>query len=474
MTQSRRVLGACLALAAGVLFAAPFHATTYQVGPARTYTSLGQLFGSVDLAPGDLVEVDGNVIYGGGTVMPAADGGDPGNPVTLRGLRVAGLRPRLLGSTNTIELQANHVVMEGFEVTGGTFRCIYHHSHDVTIRDTLVHDCAAHGILGADTGSGSLTLEHVEVHHCGNGTSQHAIYMATNEEDYPGAVFRMQHCWVHDQNGGNAVKSRAERNEVYYNWIEGATFHLLELIGPDPAGGVPAGLAREDSDVVGNVLVHHNSFSFVRIGGDGTGESGGRYRFLNNTFVRAADAGTPPGSAVFRCFDSLQSVEMHDNAFFSVAAGGGMRLIRDLEADWTEGGQRISGQNNWVETGSVDLPSQWTGTLGAADPGFNGNNPLDPRPALGSSLVNAGTETPTPPAGFPFPSPLLAPAYHPSLHTVLTGNPPPSRPVAPPRDIGAYEQPGLFADGFESGGTGMWSAQFAPLFQIPMTWQENL
>ena len=37
-------------------------------------------------------------------------------------------------------------------------------------------------------------------------------------------------------NGGNAVKSRAQRNEIYYNWIEGAVYHELELIGPDPAG----------------------------------------------------------------------------------------------------------------------------------------------------------------------------------------------------------------------------------------------
>ena len=29
-------------------------------------------------------------------------------------------------------------------------------------------------------------MEYVEVHHCGNGTSQHGVYMATNEEDYPG------------------------------------------------------------------------------------------------------------------------------------------------------------------------------------------------------------------------------------------------------------------------------------------------
>ena len=71
--------------------------------------------------------------------------------------------------------------------------------------------------------------------------------MATDETAYPGAVFRMQHCYVHDANGGNNVKSRAERNEIYYNWIEGAYYHELELIGPD---GQAESLKREDSDVV--------------------------------------------------------------------------------------------------------------------------------------------------------------------------------------------------------------------------------
>jgi hypothetical protein len=453
---------AAVAFVAAGLAAAPLAAATYQVGPGRTYTTLGQLFNMVDLGAGDLVEVDGNVTYAGGIIMGSTDGGAPGNPVTIRGLRVSGNRPVLSGATNTIEIQANEVVFEGFEVTAGSFRCIYHHSHDVTIRDTLVHDCPAHGILGADGGSGSLTLEHVEVHHCGNGTSQHAIYMATNEEDYPGSVFRMQHCWIHDQNGGNAVKSRAERNEIYYNWIENTTYHLLELIGPDPAGGVPAGLAREDSDVVGNVLVHHNSFSFVRIGGDATGESAGRYRFVNNTFVRVPGVDPPPGSAVFRCFDALESVEMSNNVFYSVDAGGGLRILRDVEADWTTGSQKISGQNNWLETGSVDIPTQWTGSLTGASPGFASTAPLDPRPALGSALIGAATSTPTPPAGYPFPNPHFPPIYHPPVHVVLPGNPPPARPLAPPLDIGAYEEPGLFADGFEGGGVTAWASHFPP------------
>ncbi|MDP1051752.1 hypothetical protein, partial [Klebsiella quasipneumoniae] len=79
-----------------------------------------------DLAGGDGVEVDGGVTYAGGVIVPPADGGSPGNPVVIRGLRASGLRPVLSGGTNTIEFRrADHVVFEGFEVTGGSSRCVF-------------------------------------------------------------------------------------------------------------------------------------------------------------------------------------------------------------------------------------------------------------------------------------------------------------------------------------------------------------
>ncbi|MDQ1348104.1 MAG: hypothetical protein QG573_1478 [Acidobacteriota bacterium] len=434
--------------------AAPLAAETFLVGPTRTYTQINQVAGLLD--PGDLVLVDGDSTY-----APALldRNGSEALPITLRGVRVNGNRPVLSGGVNTIEVQSNWTVVEGFEFTGGSNRCFYHHAHEVTLRDSLVRDCPAQGILGADTGSGSFTMEYVEVRACGSGTGQHGVYMATNEEDYPGAIFRMQHCWIHDQNGGNAVKSRAERNEIYYNWIENSLYHLLELIGPDPDGGVPANLEREDSDVVGNVLVRDNSFSFVRIGGDATGESAGRYRFVNNTFVSAI----ANGSAVFRCFDALESVEMHNNVFYSTADGGGLRLLRDLEANWVSGRQ-ISGQNNWIESGSIDLPTagEWTASIVGADPGFVNPATGDFRPAAGSPLLDAGTASGTPPPGFPFPNPLALPGYHPPLHSVQTGPPPPPRPTNGAIDLGAYERAdppaAIFLDGFETGDTTAWSA----------------
>ena len=331
------------ALLAGLVFSASAFGTTYQVGAGKQFAQLAQA--NAVAGPGDIVEVDGNATY---NAVHWTASGTVAAPITIRGVKVNGARPHLAGGTNTIEMEGSHVVVEGFELTGGTSRCFFHHADDVTLRDSVVHDCPLQGILGADQDSGSLTLEYVEVHHCGSGTQNHQIYMATDEVAHPGAIFHMRFCYLHDANGGNNVKSRAERNEIFYNWIEGATYHELELIGPDPEGAQSSwteALKREDSDVVGNVLRKTQTTFVVRFGGDGTGASKGRFRFVNNTVITASG-----GSAVFRLFSGIESVEMHNNVF--VAAAGTVNLVRAAtdEVEWVSG-QRISGTNNWVQTG---------------------------------------------------------------------------------------------------------------------------
>ena len=198
----------------------------------------------------------------------------------------------------------------------------------MTVRNSVIHDCPAHGILGTDQLSGSFTLEYSEVYNAGNGTNQHPLYMQSDEIAHPGSVLRISYCYIHNGNGGNLLKSRHERSEIYYNWFEGAVYHELELIGPDENTQQPGwtrDLVREDSDVVGNVIVHTNAAfgSVIRVGGDGTGQSKGRTRFVNNTFILAS--GTD--STVFRIFDGIQSVEMHNNVI-DVTAGGTARIER--------------------------------------------------------------------------------------------------------------------------------------------------
>lgn len=434
------------------LFSPLVTAATYQVGPTRQYTHLNALFAAVDLNGGDVVEVDGAVTYPGGVVVPASDGGSAGNPVAIRGIAVGGQRPRISGSANTVEFrQSDHLVFEGFDVSGGSSRCILQGAHEVTVRDSVIHDCPGHGILGTDLESGSFTLEYSEIRNAGNGTSQHPLYIQSDEIAHPGSVFRMRFCHVHSGTGGNLLKSRHERNEIHYNWFEGAVYHELELIGPDEetqAPGWTRDLIREDSDVVGNVIVHSNPDfgSVVRVGGDGSGQSKGRVRFVNNTFVMVSGEDT----TVFRIFDGIQSVEMHNNAI-DVIGGGTARIERTVEAVWTNG-RRIHGSNNWIESGSSFVPTspEWSGTLSGSNPQFVDAASWDLTPQTFGPLRNAGNPAPVSAAGFPFPNPLFPPTFVPRRALGASGSATP-RAQDGQIDIGAYEAASdlIFADGFD-------------------------
>jgi hypothetical protein len=371
----------------------PAAAATYAVGPARAYADLQAV--APLLRPGDRVEIDGAFTYPGGVIL--REPGRKDAKITIAGRLVNGKRPVLAGGATTLELRGGHYVIEGLEITGGTSRCLFHHADDVTVRDTVVHDCPGHGILGADDATGSLTLSYVEVYRAGRGDGAHPIYVAGDEESFPRSVFRMEHCFVHDALGGNSVKSRAERNEIYGNWIEGALYHELELIGPD---GAERKRAREDSDVVGNVLWKRGPGYAVRVGGDGSGESNGRYRFVNNTIVLGAGA-----RAAFRLFNGLESIVMHNNAL-AREGGGGLRVLVEDDVRWAAGRPVIAGTNNWIPMGSSGLPPQWAGTLVGRDPGFV--SARDPRPAPGSPLIGAGASALPDPPQFDFPAPLVA------------------------------------------------------------------
>lgn len=419
--------------------AAATHPATYQIGPERDNTRLHNV--TAKLAPGDTVLVDGNATYTGDVKFTTA--GTAARKIVVKGIRINGKRPVISGGTNTVHFSSSHhMVFEGFEVSGGSSRGIFHQADTLLLRDIVVRDCPQHGILGADIGSGSLTLEYSEVYNCGDGSSRHQIYMTTDQVNFPGSIFRMQYCYIHDAAGGNNVKSRSERNEIYYNWIEGAYYHELELIGPDPGGvddGWTIGLKREDSDVVGNVLCKRKTaadndpdFAVTRLGGDATGWTHGRYRFVNNTVIAGS-------GAVFRLFDTLESVEMHNNIFYR--SNGAVNIYRAAEGEmaWSTGSAVFAGSNNWVVSKSINIPQQWTGTLTGAQPGFVNLSQNDLTLDKSSPCINAGSAECKGPQGFPFTRALSAPQSHPPLAAPLQLDGAQKRQVNGEIDIGAFE-----------------------------------
>jgi hypothetical protein len=433
-------------------------AATYTVGPTgRQYTQLSTLFANVNLEPGDVVLVDGNATYDGNIVVGGNDGGAPGSPVTIRWNRAAGTtRPVLAGGTHTIKFQqSNHIVFEGFEVTGGSSTCIFSEAHDVTVRDVVVRDCPSHGILGADNNSGSFTLEYSEIRNAGSGTQRHAIYMQSDEVAYPGSVFLMRYNYVHSGNGGNLLKNRHERALVHYNWFEDAAYQALELIGPDcetQQGGWTPGLRREDADVVGNVIVHTSSWrNAIRAGGDLNGRSQGRVRLVNNTIV--LDRGGAANAVLVQL--GLESLEMHNNVVFQTGPGAAPAILRvngasDVETPycaptsrepWTAG-RKVAGSNNWVQDSATLVPAEWTGTLRGGDPGFADLGRRQLRPVATSPLVSSGNPQPPSPSGFPFPSPLLLPQFDPPLRAKMATGAEVARAPGARIDIGALESAG--------------------------------
>jgi len=328
------------------------------------------------------------------------------------------------GGIGVMRVYGNHYVIEGFDITTGgdsrTTRCFYNAGNDVTLRDCVVHDSACTGIAGSDV-AGSFTLERVEVYHCGTGLYAHQIYVGSSLAKYPRALFRMRYCYVHDGTGGNNVKSRVTRNEIEYNWIEGATFHELDMVGPDPkAQKTPVGGIHCDADIIGNVFVKraNTGGTVARFGSDGTASSRGRYRFINNTVV--VESTEAAGFGLFWLKGEVDSLAVWNNVF--ATAAGPMKFVR-VE---TTVAPVLSGNGNWVPTGSLNLPQVW-GVITGADPGFVNEAGGDYAPAPGSPLIGAGSVLPAGIVVSGVPTARKAPVTNGAL-----------RPAGRAKDIGAF------------------------------------
>lgn len=384
---------------------------TYYVGPQRKFKTLQELANI--LKPGDVVLVDGDVEYEGGVIF--SQYGTKTQNITIRGVRGKnGKRPHLKGGRNTVYLCGRFYVFEGFEISEALYCGIRHQADGITVRDCIIHDCP-NGILSHDVNSGNITVEYCEFYRNGEGIHKHQLYIATDENRYPGSVFRLQHCYIHDSTGGNTVKSRCERTELYYNWIENSYYHALDIIGPDPEyNPVDEFLAREDCDIVGNVFIS-SRFHIARVGGDGTGQSNGRLRFANNTFMFLNSEGNNAIRAMF----GIESVEMYNNLFFGIDSEFG--VFDEEKVSWTAGSRKVYGSNNWVQTLSV-APREWINTIEGSDPKLVNPKKYNLKPIDGSPVQNAGIIPVGTNPEFPFPDPLEVPLYVPQRNKVEPGN----------------------------------------------------
>jgi len=383
----------------------------FQVGPTRQYKQLTEVAGL--LRAGDVVELDGGATY---SAVRFNRAGLPEAPIWIRGVLVNGQRPVISGGSFTIDLRdSHHYILDNLEITAGTEVCVRSQANGVRVMRSYIHDCRYHGVLGSDMYSGTVVIDRTEIVRAGGqppgANLKHPVYVATDRDSYPGSKLKVIHSYIHEF-GGNGIKSRSERAEVYFNWIESQeredSYYSVQLIGFQEYLPQPAGL---DGDVVGNVLVHRSGYG-VSLGGDGTGASRGHVRMVNNTLIYNDDR-NEWGPAAMSVVGPINSIWATNNAFYVLGTNEGLRLWRASDADWETGAAKCTGTNNWAssspETGADYTPPALERVSGDTNPGcatVASFDTLDVAITAGSALAGAGTSSVMPPAGYEIDNPL--------------------------------------------------------------------
>lgn len=401
-------------------------AIVWRVGPNQKHTDLAMVVGQ--LSAGDVVEVEP------GTYGPVEfkRSGTLDAPITIRG--VGATRPKIKGSQNgkidervVSFTNSNNLIFENFEIAGGSEICVRTMAHNLTLRNLFIHDCLKHGILGADLESGTLIVDRVELTNINQIQldGKHVIYVATDRDAFPGSIFRVQHSYLHD-NFGTSIKSRSERTELFYNWIDAIhhphAFYSVELFGFEEYQT----LEPLNSDVVGNVLIHRGIYG-MRFGGDGTGTSKGHVRVANNTILVGDEF---EKSYVIRLFQELDSVYLVNNAVLRIGVSKKpLALFRDgisKEGKWSSGVIKLAGNNNFFPSGlsfSPGISSNWPANHVGDEPSVNtASGPLDlSKLQTSQNLLNKGASLLKMPAGYEIPKPIVNLEFFPPTTAPLTG-----------------------------------------------------
>ena len=266
--------------------------TVYQVGPQRTFSTLGAVVEK--LGPGDIVEIDA------GTYREAVKiqcNGNAQAPIILRGVGVTrpifdaqGLVLSGRGATPraALQIEGAHIRVEHLEFKNARngenaagIRLL--DSMNAFIGDCVVTECDM-GIFGGDRETATIVGCEVAF----NGAPKfdgysHNFYMSGNR-----VVVR--DCSIHDSRHGQNFKSRAHFNELWFNTIADSNEGEVGFVDAPGATDRP----HSNALLFGNTLVSRadrggNQNKFLLFGSEsGAAHQGTLYLFCNSFIARDA------------------------------------------------------------------------------------------------------------------------------------------------------------------------------------------
>ena len=270
------------AAAAGCLLPLAAVASTLHVGPGQTHATPCAAIAAA--APGDTILIEAAGAYAGDVCAWSTNG------LTLRGVNG---RPHVDAAGNSAQgkaiwvISGNDTTVDNIEISGchvpeANGAGIRQEGANLTVRHAYFHD-NENGILAGANAASTITIEYSEFAHNGAGDGySHNLYIGHVAR----LVFRWN--WSHDAVVGHLLKSRAARNDIFYNRLTGEAGASESYEINLPNGGL--------SYVIGNLVEQPSTTqngAMLDYLSEGSGQNtDDRLFVVNNTFVNDRGSGT--------------------------------------------------------------------------------------------------------------------------------------------------------------------------------------
>ena len=388
-----------------VFFMGSADAAEYQVGPEKSYASIGDVPWE-SLNPGDMVSIYWRRDpYNEKWVICRR--GEEGNPITVRGIPGPdGQLPVIDGRDATTRTSLNYwngrrsVIKIGGANTPPDTMPAYIIVKNLDIRSARPpYTFSDHDGVIQEYASNASSIyvekgEHITISNCIIRDSGNGLFISHDTSDSV-----VEGCWVYD-NGiegsiyhhnsytsaagltfqynrygslregcrGNNLKDRSAGLIVRYNWIEGGN-RQLDLV--DAGGNSP--LQKDpryrETFVYGNILIEPDgagNSQIVHYGGDSRNSDSyrkGKLYFYNNTVVSTRRGNT----TLLRLSTNEERAECWNNVVYVTADGNRLAMLASA------GAQNLS--HNWLKPGWVSSHGDFTGTINDDDTSVTGRNP---------------------------------------------------------------------------------------------------